>query len=64
MIGFEDQAEETIDPLADIRSGPILEDPSGAQENIADDYGDIPELVVENDVDEVNEAIRDLEEAG
>ena len=45
VIGFEDQAEETIDPVAEIESGPILEDPIGAHEHVEDDYGDVPELV-------------------
>ena len=57
MIGFEDQAEKTIDPVAEIESGPTLEDPIGAHEHVEDDYGDVPKLVGEDDVDEVNEAI-------
>ena len=63
VIGFEDQTEETIDPVTEIESGPILEDPIGAHEHVEDDYGDVPELVGEDDVDEVNEAIRVIEEA-
>ena len=63
VIGFEDQAEEIIDPVTEIESGPILEDPTGAHEHVEDDYGDVPELVGEDDVDEVREAIRVLEEA-
>ena len=27
VIGFEDQAEEIIDPVTEIDSGPILKDP-------------------------------------
>ena len=63
VIGFEDQTEETIDPVTEIESGPILEDPIGAHEHVEDDNGDVPELVGKDDVDEVNEAIRVLEEA-
>ena len=50
-------------PCDEIESGPILGDPIEAQENIEDDYGDVPELVDEDDVDEVDEASRVLEEA-
>ena len=63
VVRFEDQAEETIDPVIEIESGPILEDRIGAHEHVEDDYGDVPELVGGDEVDEVNGAIRVIEEA-
>ena len=62
-IGFEEETKETEDPGTLIESGPDPEDPIGAQEHGEDDWGDIPEHVGEDDIDEVNEAIRVLEEA-
>ena len=63
VIMYEDQAEETIYPVTEIESGPILEDPIGAQEHMEDDYGDVPEHLGEDDIEEVDEAIRVLEKA-
>ena len=63
VIGFEDQTEETIDPATETESGPNQEDPIEAYENGEDDWGDIPELVGEDDIEEFDEAIRVLEEA-
>ena len=62
-IGFEEGTKVTEDPGTLIESGPDPEDSIGAQEQGEDDWGDIPEHVGEDDIDEVNEAIRVLEEA-
>ena len=51
-IGFEDQTAETIDPGADIGTGPYPEDPIEAPEHGEIDEGDILELAGVDDVEE------------
>ena len=62
-IGFEDSTEEPIDPRAELRGGADPEAPREATETAEQDWEEAPDSYGDLEVEEVNEAIRKLEEA-
>ena len=62
-IGFEDSTEEPIDPRAELRGGADPEDPREATETAEQDWEEALDSYGDLEVEEVNGAIRVLEEA-